>query len=109
MKLRLVQRIGIDVDDDGEDPGDGAALVDLAELELELEVPFVPLPSLTLVFGDVRVLLEEVAFTPATGVFSAEGEPIWTQTQDGAQGIVDALLEAGFTPVSTHHREKDVH
>jgi hypothetical protein len=110
FRIQVVQRIGIDVDDEhGEEPGDGAALVDLAVLQIELDLPFAPFPGLDIRHRGMDVLLEDVIWDHKEGTFLCRAQPLWTQTQSAAQGIVDALIEAGFCPLDSHHREDEVH
>lgn len=110
FQIQIVQRVGIDVDDDhGEEPGDGAALVDLAVLQMELDLPFVPFPGLCVEHRGLEVILEDVVWHHEGRRFLCRAEPVWTQTQGAAQGIVDALIEAGFCPLDSHHRENEVH
>jgi hypothetical protein len=107
--IQIVQRVVIDVDDQGEEPGDGAALVDLAVLQIELDLPFVPFPGLCILHRGIEVTLENVVWNHEGHTFLCRAEPLWTQTQTAAQGIVDALIEAAFCPLDPHHREDKVH
>lgn len=107
--MAIVQRIGIDVDEEGEDAGDGAALIELAVLSLEIELPFVPMPGLIVRYRGEVVVLDEILWDHQSGQFVCDAEPRWVQTQTGAEGIVERLLEAGFCPLGTDHREQDVH
>lgn len=109
MIVRLIQRVGIDVDDVGEELGDGAALVDLAVFERPISLPFLPFPGLTLELSSERVVVEEVRWVEAAQQLVCEAEPIWTQTRTGADDIVESLIAAGFSPVDQNHRETDVH
>jgi hypothetical protein len=110
FRILVEQRVGIDVDEEhGEAPGDGAALVDLAVFHIRLELSFVPFPGLHIEHGGFEVLLEEVVWKHEDRIFFCRAEQLWTQTEGAAQGIVDALIEADFRPLDSHHREDEVH
>lgn len=110
FQIRIVQLVGIDVDlEHGEEPGDGAARIQLAVLELDLELPFAPVPGLSIQHQGFEVRLEDVVWNHDEGTFLGHGEDIWTLTEDAAQGIVHALIEAGFCPLDPNHREAKVH
>lgn len=108
--VRVLQRVGIDLDDEhGDHPGEGATLVDLALLALDLELPFAPYPDLVIVRGDARVELDEVVWDDVQGRFECSAEPVWMQTRARAQGIVEALIACGFRPIPFDHRENEIH
>lgn len=107
--IRIYQRVGVDMDDEhGEQAGDGAALVELANLAIELIIPFVPYPGLTVQIGAVGTRLEDVIWVHDKGFFGCHGEPIWRQTRDAAATIIESLIDAGFHPHDPH-REAEVH
>ena len=106
----MVQRVGIDCDEEhGEEAGEGAALVELAALVTELELPFVPFPGLTIRSGSASLVLEEVVWEHERRRFVCEAEKVWMQTKASAESIVESLVEAGFRPLDPHHRGQDVH
>lgn len=105
LTLNIVQRVTVDMDEDGLEPGDSAALVDLATLETTIAVPFPPFPGLVILYGGVETVLEDVAWDHDAQRFTAWAEPVWAQTQDAAQGIVASLVEGGFVPLD-NHRDK---
>lgn len=108
--VQIIQRVGIDVDEEqGDHPGDGAALVDLAVLELELELPFAPYPSLVIEHGEARVQIEEVTWDHDAMRFSCQAESVWMQTRRGAEGIVETLVAGGFRPLESDHRKDETH
>lgn len=110
FSVRILQRVGVDLDDEhGDHPGDGATLVDLALLALDLELPFTPYPGLIVVRNDARIELDEVVWNDPKGRFECSAEPVWMQTRARAQGIVDDLIGCGFRPIQFDHRENEIH
>lgn len=106
MTSLLVQRIGIDLDDEhGDEAGDGAALIDLATLVRSINLPFSPFPDLRIKIGDTLLTVEQIVWDCADGRITCHAYPIWTQTRKGAQSIVETLVAAGFRPLDTHHRD----
>lgn len=109
-RVRVVQRVGIDVDDEhGDHPGDGAALVELAVLQLDLELPFAPFPTLVIRRGGADVELDEVVWDDASQTFVCNADVVWMQTRAGVEGIVENLIAGGFRPLEPDHRNEEVH
>jgi len=104
VHVQLVQRVGIDMDEDGIEPGDGAALVDLATLERHLELPFTPFEGLCIRKNDLDFFVDELIWVEGRDLFVCKSTT-WVHTQEAADAMMTTLLEAGFSPLEDHHRE----
>lgn len=99
-RVDIVQRVGIDMDDEGEELGDGAALVDLACMTIVMVLPFVPHVGLKIRQCAALLEIEEVVWDTEQGRFRCFAVPMWRQTKKAAEETIDELVESGFRPIA---------